>query len=156
MEQNLLVYGLIIVILLNLALVTLIAKFIIDNKKPAVVETGNIEKNKRITSSNFEKDIQYLMFLVDYFCKNARETRLIPYQRANNSFSMINDEVFNEVVLETTRKVVNFVSEDYRELLKVYMDNATDFTSTLVFNKITEYTMEINKETIKKVNSLRQ
>jgi hypothetical protein len=152
-EDKMLVYGLILVVLLNLILVALFAKFIINGKKPVI---GNIEKKQKAINASFEKDIQYIMFLVDYFCKNARETRLIPYQRANNSYSMINDEVFNEVVLETTRKVVGFVSDDYKDLLKIYMDNVTDFTSTLVFNKIAEYTMEINKETIKRVNSLRQ
>lgn len=152
MEDNLLLYGIILVVLLNLVLVAFVAKFIIDSKKPVV---GNVEKKQKVVNASFEKDIQYLMFLIDYFCKNARDTRLIPYQRANNSYSMINDEVFNEVVLNTTRQVINFISDDYRELLQVYMENVTDFSSTLVFNKITEYTMEINKETIKRVNNLR-
>jgi hypothetical protein len=153
MEDKILVYGLILVVLLNLALVALFAGFIMNGKKPVI---GSIEKKQKAVNASFEKDIQYVMFLVDYFCKNARDTRLIPYQRANNSYSMINDEVFNEVVMETTRKVVGFVSNDYKDMLQSYMDNVTDFTSTLVFNKIAEYTMEINKETIKRVNSLRQ
>jgi hypothetical protein len=103
---------------------------------------------------NFEKDVQYLIFIVDYFCKVAYSTKLVPYQKGNNGNNFINDNVFNDIVLETTRQVVKYLSVSYREVLSYYIPNITDFVAELVYNKIIEMTMELNRETIRKISKI--
>jgi FtsZ-interacting cell division protein ZipA len=112
---------------------------------------GNVEKNEK-KATTFESDSQYLMFLVDYFCKSAYNNKLIPYQKNNNQYAFINDEVFNEVVIETARQITQHLSQPYKDTMSYYVPNITDFTSELVYNTITRMVMELNKETIKKLS----
>jgi hypothetical protein len=128
--------------------------YMIFINKPAKV-SGNVEKKitpeKKVTT--FESDSQYLMFLVDYFCKSAYNNKLVPYQKNNNQYNFINDDIFNEVVMETTRQVSQHLSQPYKDTLAYYIPNTTEFTSELVYNTVTRMVMELNKETIKKLSN---
>ena len=124
------------------------------NEKNAETERRKVEGEKRPKkTTNFETDVQYLMFLVDYFCKATFSNNLVPYQRNNNNYTMISDDIFDDAVLNTSKQVVQFLSKDYRETLSYYMPNITNFASQLVYNTITKMVLELNKETIKKLSS---
>jgi hypothetical protein len=140
-------YGLLLVVLLNLLVVLLFMKVVVNKPR-------NVEKPVVAPKNNFEQDVQYLMFLVDYFCNQARNVKLIPFQKANASENFINDETLHSVIFETTREIMICLSEPYRNSLGAYMDNVTDFVSTLVFNRLTEEAMALNKQVIKKLNRL--
>jgi len=150
MDKTMLESCIVLVVLLNMIIILLFLKYVNNTKKPV---SGNVEKKKTVNPTVFDKDVQYLMFIVDYLTKQAEKNRLVPYQKSNNSFSIINDTVFEEVVMSTTTQAMGFLSEDYRQLINYYVGDVTQFTSTLVYNRITEMVYELNKQTIKKLQS---
>ncbi|QXN70162.1 putative secreted/membrane protein [Bacillus phage vB_BspM_Internexus] len=144
-----------LIVLLNLFVILFFAKFMIkivgtlDKSKGLNSINGNIEK--KLANKDFESDTKYLMFLVDYFCNKSRDLKLIPYQRRSTSLSLLNDDILIKITAETTHSVMQQLSEPYKESLSVYIRDLTDFVTVLVYNRIAEITVELNRTTIKKV-----
>jgi hypothetical protein len=145
----------IIILLPCLISIALFVYLISSDKTEKNVNSGNIEKNNPKKITTFENDSQYLMFLVDYFCKSAYTNKLLPYQKNNNNYTIISDDIFNEVVIETTRQISKYLSNPYRETISYYVPNVTEFASELVYNTVSKMVLELNKETINNLSKRR-
>lgn len=142
-----------LIIIVGLLLAYGIALPVIFIKLNNKIETvRNVEKKSVIKKNlNFDNDIKYLLFLVEYHCTNSKNNILIPYKENNRGFNIINDDVFKETVESTVIKIIKFLSPEYRDTIEVYVGNTVDFTSELVYNKILQIATELNNDTIKKM-----
>jgi len=113
-------------------------------------EKGIHLPNPRIV--NFESDSQFLMFTIKQACNVATITKLYPLHESNAKANLINDETFQTILADATRQVVGQLSTEYRETLSYYTADVIGFVTQLVYNELITVTIELNRQSIKKMN----
>lgn len=104
--------------------------------------------SKEIKHSTFEEDTKYLNYLLDFYCENAMNTQLIPYQKNNDNMNIINEDIFDKIVLDVTKKVIVNLSDSYINLLNFYISDVTDFVSSMVYDRILKFSLKLNTQSI--------
>lgn len=122
---------------------------IIYKKNNQIIGTNNS------TNSNFQKIMEDLDKLVQRKCYNAYMRVLKPYvSKSLKNKPLINDKVVNEISITITKEILDEMSISYRNKLEeIYnKDKLDDIILELVYNIVTEMAMNINKDTINKMN----
>lgn len=113
-------------------------------------------KIKQITNDITIKQVQEdLMNIINYKCFVAKQRILQPLiDKGINHKPLINDKLVNSITIQIVKELINELSDDYKaKLSKIYSeDSLEDVLLELVYNVITEMSLNINKRTIKKLN----
>lgn len=116
--------------------------------------TASKSSSNSMIHTNFEKDMEYLNFIINHVCQSQYDNVLKPMGENKTGEFIINDEIFNNVVSGSTKKILSVLSDDYKNVLERYIhkDKLEYFIMDLTINKLLKYTIELNTWTLKKLS----
>lgn len=118
-----------------------------NKKKIDIIKNNVIKKN---TILNFEKDLEFLFFLMEYKIKNAKtfvfDPMLLTHENAIITESIMDDNTDRMVI-----EIINMITPDYMVVLSKYFTDETllVFITEFIFKGISTYVIELNKKKIK-------
>jgi hypothetical protein len=145
MEQYL--YIILALLVVNIAAIVTVAVITLNKDE----EAGNTEKAAPKQKLDYENDVKFMLQMVEYFCTQARNTKLFPYSKSNADEKLITDEILSPIIQETAALVLKNLSDQYRKQMELYFTNVPEFVTIMVFNKLTQEAMELNSPVIRKL-----
>lgn len=142
-----------LIMMILFAIYFIITTFIIIKQNSSNKKSSNTIINN--DDLNFSKTFDDLMIIINYKAYIAYQKILVPLiEKSINSYSLINDKIVNKLAIQITEEIISELSEPYKEkLMAVYKEEKiNDVILELVYNSITEMSLEINKKTIKKMH----
>lgn len=141
-----------LIMVILFAIYFIVTTFIIIKQNSSNKKLPNTVVNNDLT---FSKTFDDLMIIINYKAYIAYQKILVPLiEKSINSYSLINDKIVNKLAIQITEEIISELSEPYKEkLMAVYKEEKiNDVILELVYNSITEMSLEINKKTIKKMH----
>lgn len=119
------------------------------------------EKNEKnyippiISNVTIEEILKDLDTLIKYKCENLYQKVLLPLKNKTlgNSDTIITDEILDSLTLETSKEIIDQLSDNYKE--KIYLvikeEKFEEFIVNLVYDKISNIVIQMNKESVRKI-----
>jgi predicted transcriptional regulator len=103
-------------------------------------------------SYDFEKDSQYLRYMISYKC-NIYTRMILTTQAKLRTSKLINDKEMEEAVSTITKDVLSNLTKEYRTVLSKYFNNETlnIYVTEIIFDIISKFCTENNKSGLTKV-----
>ena len=111
--------------------------------KKVIVET-------KFVKTNFDNDFKLLNDTIDNLCIEMSITELREYM---DSRMLINDDTFDSLSKNLTRRIIEILSDEYLELIKAYVDEVEVYVYQKVYFKVLAIVMDRNSSNIKLINS---
>lgn len=114
-----------------------------------------IKKKPIKTEIAYKTIMDELTQIVQYKCMIAYRRALQPIvDKAINTTPLLNDKIVNELSIQITKEIFDEMAESYlNKLYSIYKrEKIEDIVLELVYNTITEMALDINKNTIQKMN----
>jgi len=145
------IYLIIMIIIIVLNIICIIINIFMDRK----------EKNEKnyippiISNVTIEEILKDLDTLIKYKCENLYQKVLLPLKNKTlgNSDTIITDEILDSLTLETSKEIIDQLSDNYKE--KIYLvikeEKFEEFIVNLVYDKISNIVIQMNKESVRKI-----
>jgi hypothetical protein len=120
-----------------------------------IIFRNNGQSNITANNSTYQKIMEDLDKIVQRKCYTAYRRALQPYvNKALKNKPLINDKVVNEISIQITKELFEELSNEYlQKLYAIYKEEKVeDIILELVYNTVTEMAMNINKNSINKMN----
>jgi hypothetical protein len=117
-----------------------------------VTKTIRTKVHRDNTLLNFQKDIECLLFLIEFKMNNSNKYIVDPMNITHEK-AYINEDLQNKLVEQITIDIVSCLSSDYKSILMKYFNEIglNEFITESVFVGISNSIININKTKIKKM-----
>ena len=113
-------------------------------------ETKKVIVETKFVKTNFDNDFKLLNDTIDNLCIEMSITELREYM---DSRMLINDDTFDSLSKNLTRRIIEILSDEYLELIKAYVDEVEVYVYQKVYFKVLAIVMDRNSSNIKLINS---
>lgn len=115
-------------------------------KRIGAMRNGILVNNVKL---NFNQDIEYLMFMIEFKVGNAKKMILEPLQ-VTHERAMINEKMLNQHTEDITLAVIECLSPDYRQVLYKYFtpQSLNEFVTEAVFASVSGTIITMNGKRI--------
>lgn len=102
-----------------------------------------------LLNANFEKDIEFLAYIVDFKVKNAIDMIIQPMELTHRK-AFINDDIANVHIENITIEILSMLSDDYKQLMYKYFteDSLVQYIAEIVFQAVNKAIININGKKI--------
>ena len=114
-------------------------------------EVSEIYSMGKISNSNFEESVKYLMFIIEYVTKTETNILFKKYIDSKSSDqTLLNKEDFSYATTQCVYLIKNYISNDYKNNLCQFVnpENYDKFIESLVYNKLLVIVDSINQNII--------
>ena len=153
-------------IVIALIIIVLLISYVFDkikdkNSEGSKIKIAENEIKMKHWSVDQTKTIEELRIVILTFVQMAYENRIMPLAR-NYDYrdskreigELIKQEDFNQIVLETSLQIIDYLSEEFKEKCYLFINEERfeDFIALIVNQNLLTEVIKINKEVAKRFN----